>query len=161
MGLVYHDKTTGEKTTTNREEAWAGTQYLDAVIRTLMATTATITTFIVTTLTVTTATITKAIIGTLYESPTVVNAATYNLLITDSKLHVTYTDTGTVAIAIPTDQIIDDRIFKVVDAGNGATTYNITITPASGDIQHDTSLVMSANGQAITFYCYDGNIFIE
>jgi len=25
MGLVYHDKTTGEKTTTNREEAWAGT----------------------------------------------------------------------------------------------------------------------------------------
>jgi len=33
MGLTYHDKITGEKTTSNREEAWADTQYLDVVIR--------------------------------------------------------------------------------------------------------------------------------
>ena len=136
MGILYHDKITGAKTTSNKEEAWQNTQDLDLDVREIKSQ--------------------KINIGV-----SSVAASTYTLLSTDSILHVTYTDTGTVGISIPTAQIIDGRVFEVVDAGNGASTYNITITPVSGNIQHTTDLVLNSNGQSVTLYCYGGNIFIK
>ena len=97
----------------------------------------------------------------LYKTVTVVTTATYDIIATDKIVHVTRTTAGTCAIAIPAAQIINARVIDIVDAGNGANTYNITITPATGQIQHDTSLVMNTNGQSVTLYCYDGNIFIK
>ncbi len=99
--------------------------------------------------------------GQRHSPPTVVNAATYDLLVTDEILHVTYTDTGVVTITWPTAQMISGRKVIIKDAGFGATTYNITIaTEGAETIDDAATAVISSDGSAIAIYCNASNLFI-
>ena len=100
-----------------------------------------------------------------YSAPTskitVVNAATYDLLVTDFLLHVTYTGTGPVtSFTIPTDQNVEGREFTVNDAGGNAGTNNITIdTEGSALIDNNATFVLSTNNEAITLYFHGSDWF--
>lgn len=88
---------------------------------------------------------------------TTLNAATLTLDATHEIINVTYTATGTVAIALPsatsswnaTDGI--GRTYTIKDGGANAGTFNITINRAGSDtivttVTGATSAVISANG---------------
>lgn len=92
---------------------------------------------------------------------TTVNEATYDLLVTDYLLHVTYTDTGTVAITLPTLQTTENRALIIKDAGGGATTYNITIqTEGSETIDGESTLVIDSNYSSVSIYSDGSNWFM-
>ena len=66
--------------------------------------------------------------GGRFVNITTVNAATYDLLVTDDILNVTYTATGAVtSLTWPTAQMTAGRIVTIKDAGLNANTNNITI----------------------------------
>jgi len=59
--------------------------------------------------------------GGLIRNTTTVNTATYDLLVTDDILHVTYTGTGAVtSLTLPTAQAVDGRTIVIKDAGLNA-----------------------------------------
>jgi hypothetical protein len=99
--------------------------------------------------------------GTFYTPPTVVNAATYNVLVTDYIINVTYTPTGTVAIAIPAALNVDGRHLYFKDAGGNAAANNITITPASGTIDGQPSLIINGNYEGGSIYTDGSNWFVK
>lgn len=93
---------------------------------------------------------------------TTVNAATYDLLITDYILNVTYTVTGAVtSLTIPTAQTVSGRVIIVKDAGGNATTNSITIdTEGSEKIDGVNTLVISSNYDAVMLYSDGSDWFI-
>ena len=93
---------------------------------------------------------------------TVVAAATYDLLITDEVLHVTYTGTGAVtSLTLPTAQATNGRMFIIKDAGGGASTYNITIdTEGAETIDGSDTLVLNSDYAAVILYSDGTNWFI-
>ncbi len=92
---------------------------------------------------------------------TTVNAATYDLLVTDFILNVTYTDTGTVAIDLKTAQAVEGRIIHIKDADFNAGANNITITTEGAEkIDEQDTYVISANGNAVSFYSDGSHWFI-
>ncbi len=92
---------------------------------------------------------------------TTVNAASYDLLITDYILNVTYTDTGTVAIDLKTAQAVEGRIIHIKDSDFNAGTNNITITTEGAEtIDEAATYVITANGNAVSLYSDGSHWFI-
>lgn len=92
---------------------------------------------------------------------TTVNAATYNLLVSDYILNVTYTGTGAVAINLPSDQAVAGRVIHIKDAAGNAGTYNITVNAAGARyIDGSAIYVMSSNYNAISVYSDGTDWFI-
>jgi hypothetical protein len=88
---------------------------------------------------------------------TTVNAATYDLLVTDYLLLVTYTSTGAVtSLTLPTAQTTAGRTIVIKDAGGNAATNNITIdTEASQTIDGNATLLITTSYASVTL-CSDG-----
>jgi hypothetical protein len=93
---------------------------------------------------------------------TTVNAATYDLLISDYILHVTYTATAAVtSLTLPTAQTTDGRAIIVKDAGLNASVNNITIDTEGGQtIDGSPTLVISTDGEWVVLYSDGSNWFI-
>ncbi len=99
--------------------------------------------------------------GQRHSPPTVVHAATYELLPADEILHVTYTNTGAVTITWTTAQMKSGRKVIIKDAGFGATTYNITIvTEGAETIDEVATAIIGSDGAAMSIYCDGSNLFI-
>ena len=98
----------------------------------------------------------------LIRNITTVNAATYDLLVTDDIVHVTYTGTGAVtSLTLPTAQTLSGRTIIIKDAGGNAGTNNITIdTEGAQTIDGSATAVISANYDSITLYSDGTNWFI-
>jgi len=92
---------------------------------------------------------------------TVVDGATHTVSAGDVLLHVTYTATGAVTITLPSTWISTPNMRLIIkDAGLLAGTNNISIaTEGAETIDGAASLTLSNNGQAITLYTYDSNVF--
>jgi hypothetical protein len=101
--------------------------------------------------------------GMVVRTPTVVNGATYTVLATDNLLHVTRTSAGTCVITIPSAFIaINGWELAVVDAGDNATTNNITIgTEAAELIDGGNTFVISHDSDAVTFYSNGSNVYVR
>jgi hypothetical protein len=92
---------------------------------------------------------------------TLVDSSPYNVSESDYILHVTYTDTGSVSIVIPTNQIVDYRILIIKDAGFNSSTNNIVVsTEGAETIDEEVTLTISGNGDSISLYCFNGNLFV-
>jgi len=92
---------------------------------------------------------------------TTVNAATYDLLVTDYILHVTYTPTGAVtSLTLPTAQCVSGRTILIKDAGGNAGTNNITIdTQGSETIDGAAIYTLNTDYEAISLYSDGSNWF--
>lgn len=97
--------------------------------------------------------------GGFSRNVTTVNAATYDLLVTDDILNVTYTGTGAVtSLTLPTAQCTDGRVIVVKDAGYNATTNNVTIDTEGAElINNAATYVISSDGEAVTLYADGSN----
>lgn len=85
---------------------------------------------------------------------TTVASASYDLLITDDILDVTYTATGAVTIDLKTAQVVRGRTIVVKDGGFNATTNNITITTEGIEkIDNQDTAVIDVDDAAITIFC--------
>jgi len=93
---------------------------------------------------------------------TAVAAATYDLLVTDYILDVTYTSTAAVtSLTLMTAQVVAGRIVIIKDSGGAAATNNITIdTEGAETIDGAATLVMNANYESVTLYCDGTNWFV-
>ncbi len=101
-------------------------------------------------------------IGGSTRSTTTVNAATYDLLVTDYFLKVTYTATGAVtSLTLPTAQVIDGREIIIKDAGLNAATNNITVDTEGGAlIDGAATAVISGDGDSINLMCDGTSWFV-
>ena len=59
---------------------------------------------------------------------TEVSSSSYNVLLTDYIIAITYTTIGIVSIILPSITSVPLQIFKIVDEGGNASVNNITIT---------------------------------
>ena len=93
---------------------------------------------------------------------TTVNSATYDLLITDYILNVTYTATGAVtSLTLPTAQVTAGRIIRIKDAGGLAGTNSITVdTQGSETIDGNSTYVLNTNHEAISIYSDGTNWYV-
>jgi hypothetical protein len=93
---------------------------------------------------------------------TTVSAATYDLLITDDILHVTYTSTGAVtSLTLPTAQATEGRTIVIKDAGGNAATNNVTIdTEGSELIDGKATYTLNNDYESITLYSMGGNWYV-
>ncbi len=92
---------------------------------------------------------------------TIVNAASYDVLASDETLHVTYTDTGTVAIELKTAQLIAGRVLVIKDADFNASVNNITLsTEGAEKIEEEDTAIISGDGDALVIYSDGINWFI-
>jgi len=93
--------------------------------------------------------------GGITHKVTTVNAATYDLLVTDYILHVTYTVTGAVtSLTLKTAQAVEGRTIVIKDAGGNAGINNITIdTEGAETIDGAATAVINTNYSAINIYC--------
>lgn len=94
---------------------------------------------------------------------TIVNAVTYDLLVTDNLLHVIYTTTGAVtSLTLLTFQMQLGRIIVINDGGGNAGTNNITIdTEGSETIDGAATLVISADNDSVELYSDGVNWFTK
>jgi len=85
---------------------------------------------------------------------TTVNAATYDLLVTDYILNVTYPTTAAVtSLTLPTAQCVSGRLITIKDASYNAGVNNITIdTEGAEKINNGDTVVINANGDSIDIY---------
>lgn len=98
--------------------------------------------------------------GGIFTPATAVAAATYNILVTDKILGVTYTTTGACAIDLKTAQTTSGRVITIKDAGGLAGTNNITITTEGSQlIDGAATKVISTNYGSVTLYCNGTNWF--
>ncbi len=94
-------------------------------------------------------------------SITVVNASTYDLLVDDGILHVSYTGTGACTVTWPTAQIVNKRLIRIKDAGGNAGSNNITIaTEGSQLIDGQSTYIINADYASVTIYAYGGHLFV-
>jgi len=98
------------------------------------------------------------ILSTSSTNITSLNAATYDLLVTDDIIHVVYTATAAVtSLTLPTAQVQSGRVITINDAGNNAGTNNITIdTEGSELIDGAATKVINTNNDSVELYS-DGN----
>lgn len=75
-------------------------------------------------------------------------------------LAVSYTVSGAVAISLDANVINKNTRIIIKDTGGNATANNITITPASGTIDGDASLVLSTDYDSVTLFTDGTNFFI-
>ena len=96
------------------------------------------------------------------QNVTTVNSATYDLLVEDNILHVTYTTTGAVtSLTWPTAQMTAGRVVYIKDAGGNAKTNTITIdTEGSETIDGQPTLVINNNYGVVGLYCDGSNLFV-
>ena len=94
---------------------------------------------------------------------TVVNAATYDLLITDDILHVTYTSTGAVtSLTLPTAQTELGRRITIKDGGGNSSANNITVdTEGTEKIDGQDTVVLNSDYTSIDLYSDGNNWFIR
>ena len=79
-------------------------------------------------------------------------SATYTLLPTDNIVMFTHTSAGTVAVTLPAVATMPiGQIFYLKDASN-ASTHNITITPAVGQIDNGTNVVISTKAGSVAVF---------
>lgn len=97
---------------------------------------------------------TTKLAGGVKHNVTTVNAATYDLLVSDYILHVTYTTTGAVtSLTLPTAQTEAGRTIIIKDAGLNAGTFNITIDTEGGElIDGLPTYTISSNAESVTLY---------
>ena len=107
-----------------------------------------------------TATNTAAIAADKITDPVVtLAAATYDTLVTDEVILCTYTDTGVCTITAQSAQIaVAGRHFVIVDAGQGAGTYTITLATEGSETITGASTI-EANGGALNVYSDGTNLF--
>lgn len=100
--------------------------------------------------------------GGLTLNMTTVAAGTYDLLITDYILNVTYTGTAAVtSLTLPTAQAVEGRTIVVKDAGGASGVNNITIdTEGGGTIDGAATAVIAGNYDSLTLYSDGTNWFI-
>lgn len=70
-------------------------------------------------------------------------------------IFVTYSATGATAITLPSVGSLVDPIkvrYEIVDAADNASTNNITISATAGNIDGQTSAVISSNGASLVIY---------
>jgi len=101
-----------------------------------------------------------SVAGGQYVGRTVVNVATYDVLVTDFVLDVTYTITDPVtSLTIPTAQVINGRKIIIKDKGYNSSVNNITVDTEGGAlIEGDATLVIAGDGDSVTLIC-DGTDF--
>ena len=91
---------------------------------------------------------------------TVVSTATYTVLSTDRKLHVTYTATGACTITIPTALITSTFELLIKDTGN-ASTNNITVIGQGGELfDGSASAILVGDYDSISIYSDGTNLFL-
>lgn len=102
------------------------------------------------------------------QTVTRVNAATYNLLVTDQVLHVDYTITGPVTnLRLMSAQCVDGRRIEIKDSGCNAGVNSITVTTEGAEKIINTSLpgsdtfVISANGDAYFLTSRGGHWYVS
>lgn len=93
---------------------------------------------------------------------TVVNAATYTVLVSDQIIHTTYTPTGPITSTIPTALLGSGKEFTVVDGGGNCSVNNITVDTEGAEkiIGQDTH-VLSIDYESVTYYSDGSNWFIK
>ena len=93
---------------------------------------------------------------------TTVNAATYDLLVDDLIVHVTYTGTGAVtSLTLPTAQALSGRFIIIKDAGGNASANNITMDTQGGEtIDGGATLVMSTDYGVVQLYSDGSDWFV-
>jgi len=93
---------------------------------------------------------------------TTVNAATYELLLTDYIVHVTYTATAAVtSLTLPTVQLVEGRVIVIKDAGGNANANNITInTQGAETIDGQNTLVINSDYGSVNLYSDGSNWFV-
>lgn len=64
---------------------------------------------------------------------TTVNTATYNILLSDDIIEVTYTTTGECTLTLPLIATIGKKIYTIIDAGGNAKKNTIYIIPSGSD----------------------------
>jgi hypothetical protein len=90
--------------------------------------------------------------------PSLVAATTYDVLSTDSILHVIYTATGACAITIPTAEVSVNRFFTIKNAGG---SYAITVDCEGAElIDGDATLIITGSYDAVNLYSDGTNWFI-
>lgn len=101
--------------------------------------------------------------GGVTHNITTVNAATYDLLISDYLVHVTYTSTNPVtSLTLPTAQTLAGRVIRIIDAGNNAGTNPITIdTQGIEDINGLDTYVIDTDRGAVSLYSDGSDWFID
>jgi hypothetical protein len=105
---------------------------------------------------------TTKLAGGMTLNVTTVNAATYDLLISDHIVHVTYTVTAAVtSLTLPTAQTLAGRTIHIKDAGGNAATNNITVdTGGSETIDGSATLVLNQDYMSRALYSDGSNWFI-
>ena len=94
--------------------------------------------------------------STTYNNVTDVDTATYDLVLTDNILHVSYTATGDVtSLTLPDAQCIDGRSIVIKNVG-GTNTVTIDSETATIDGQSTVELLQY---QSINIYAYNGSWF--
>lgn len=90
--------------------------------------------------------------GSVKHNITTVNAATYDLAVTDYFLKVTYTTTGAVtALRLMSAQTLSGRTIHIKDAGFNAATNNITVTTEGSEtIDGSATYVLSSDGESVS-----------
>ncbi len=93
---------------------------------------------------------------------TVVSTATYAVLAENAILHVTRTASGACTINLRAAATAGDGAWlKIVDAGGGAATYNITIDGSGSEtINGSTTHVVSIDRGAVEIYTDGSNWFV-
>lgn len=91
-----------------------------------------------------------------------VNAATYDVLITDEVLHVAYTSTGAVTnLRLMSSLCVNGNSIIIKDSGGNAGANPITITTEGTEkIDGQDTYIINSNYGSITLYCYSSNWYI-
>lgn len=106
-------------------------------------------------------TIVNNAIDELEPVPTVVAAATYTVLATDKKLHVTYAAIGACVITIPTALVTSKFEILIKDGAGNANINNITIVGQGGElIDGSASWLIDGSYDWIRLYSDGSNLFI-
>jgi len=97
--------------------------------------------------------------GLKYET-TAVNAATYSTASTDNIIMVDYSVTGTCTITLRTADLLDGKIYHIVDTGRNAGTNTITIDTQGAElINGGASITITVDGNGWTVFSNGTNWF--